>query len=171
MDAMNLLTLLFGTMRALVRTRAGLVAENLALRQQLAVLHRISPRPCLQPRDRCFWVWLSGLFADWPSWLIIVQPETVVAWHRLGFRWFWNWKSRRGRPGRPSLDVAIRRLIRQMANLNPTWGSPRIASEVRLVGYDRQLRIRLVSCVTASYSKRVTVPMGSVCVCRSLALL
>jgi putative transposase len=109
--------------------------ENLALRQQLAILSRKRPRPRLRRRDRLFWVWLSSWFADWRSWLAIVKPETVIGWHRQGFRLYWRWKSRGGKPGRPTVSAEVRRLIRRMSAENPTWGAPRIQAELRLLGY------------------------------------
>ena len=72
--------------RAFLFPRAALAAENLALRQQLAVLHRSARRPRLRQHDRLFWVWLSRLWSDWHSCLLIVKPDTVIAWHRQGFR-------------------------------------------------------------------------------------
>ena len=115
--------------------RAALALENLALRQQLAVLHRSAPRPKLRWRDRLFWVWLSRLWSGWREVLVLVQPETVVRWHRLGFRWFWRWKSR-GRPGRPTMNREVRQLIRRMSRENPLWGAPRIRAELHLLGHD-----------------------------------
>src|SRR6516162_4362914 len=94
---------LYQFLRALLAGRVRLASENLALRQQLAVLQRSAPRPRLRCRDRLFWVWLSQCFADWRSWLTIVKPETVVRWHRQGFRLFWRWKSGGGRHGRPPI--------------------------------------------------------------------
>ena len=91
-------------------------------------------RPRLRQRDRIFWVWLSRLWPGWRSALLIVQPNTVVHWHQLGFRLYWRWKPR-GKPGRPKIDPEIRRLIRQMSRENVTWGSPRIQSELALLGY------------------------------------
>ena len=100
--------------RNVFRDRGELAAENLALRQQLAVLHRQSQRPRLKKRDRIFWVWLSRLWSNWRGVLLLVQPDTVVRWHRQGFKLFWRWKSRR-KPGRPRTDVEIRKLIRRMS--------------------------------------------------------
>jgi len=93
---MSVLRAIFLILRGLVRGRAVLALENLALRQQLAVLRRSVRRPRLRPRDRLFWVLLRRYSADWLSHLILVKPETVVGWHRLGFRLFWRWKSRKG---------------------------------------------------------------------------
>jgi hypothetical protein len=117
-----------------LRSRASLAAENLALRHQLGVLSRSAKRPRLRPRDRVLWTWLSRLCRDWRSWLVIVQPETVVRWHRQGFKLYWRWKSRPRQPGRPRIDAEIRELIRQMSLENPLWGSPRIRDELALLG-------------------------------------
>ena len=121
--------------RALVVPKCRLAVENLALRQQLAVYNQSIKRPRLRPRDRLFWVWLSKFWSEWSSALVIVKPETVVRWHRQGFRLYWRWKSRTDRPGRPRIDQEVRDLIRQMSRENPTWGAPRIRSELKLLGY------------------------------------
>jgi len=132
---MSYLSVLWGFVRAWFLGRAALAAENLALRQQLAILHHAARRPKLRWRDRLFWVWLSRLWSGWRGALVIVKPETVIRWHRLGFRLFWRWKSG-GRPGRPRLDAEVRRLIRQMSRENPLWGAPRIQAELRLLGHE-----------------------------------
>jgi transposase InsO family protein len=82
-----------------------------------------------------FWAWLSRCWAGSKDALLIVTPATVVGWHRQGFRLYWRWKSR-GRPGRPRIDPAVRRLIRRMSRENPVWGAPRIQAELRLLGHD-----------------------------------
>jgi hypothetical protein len=93
--------------------------ENLALRQQLAVLRRSSPKRLkLTPADRIFWVGLRRVWSDWKSARMIVQAETVVAWHRKGFRLFWKWRICRGKPGRPNLPQQVRDLIRLMSRLD-----------------------------------------------------
>ena len=95
---------LLGTLTCLFRSRAVLELENLALRHQIGVLQRSArKRFKLTPTDRLLWVWLSRLWSDWRSALAIVKPETVVAWHRAGFRQFWTWKVRHGQPGRPAI--------------------------------------------------------------------
>ena len=133
--------------RGLVRDRTDLATENLALRQQLAVLTVRKRRPRLRRRDRILWVWLFRLWAGWRSVLMIVQPETVVQWHRLGFRLYWRWKSR-AKLGRPNIEPEIRSLIRRMSRENPIWGVPRIQSELALLGHTvseatvRKYRIR-----------------------------
>ena len=122
-------------LRALLGDRAAILAENLALRQQLAVLQASTKRPRLRKRDRIFWVWLSRVWSGWRSCLTIVKPETVIGWHRQGFRLHWRWRSRTSTPGRPKTDAEIQQLIRRMARENPTWGAPRIQSELALLGH------------------------------------
>ena len=121
-------------LRLLLSNRARLVAENVALRQQLALLHRNGSRPGLRPQDRIFWVWLSKLWTNWRSALVIVKPATVVKWHRRGFRLYWRWKSRKR--GRPTVAPAVRNLIQRMSVENPLWGATRIRDELHLLGYD-----------------------------------
>ncbi len=110
--------------------------ENVALRHQLGVLRRSVKKPKLTPLDRLLWAWLSGVWADWRCALIVVKPETVIAWHRKGFRLFWTWKVRHGQPGRPSVLNDVRDLIRLMSRANPTWGAPRIHGELLKLGID-----------------------------------
>src|SRR6185295_8317502 len=97
-----------------LRGHAALQAENIALRHQLTVLQRTQKRKrlALKAVDRCLWVWLSRLWCAWRSALIIVKPETVIGWHRQGFRWYWTWKVRHGKAGRPQVPKEIRNLIR-----------------------------------------------------------
>jgi transposase InsO family protein len=121
--------------RAAIRSRSDLVIENIALRQQLAVFKAEKPRPRLTSLDRAFWVLLRRVWRNWSEALIIVKPETVVGWHRDGFRLYWRWKSRNGKPGRPRIDSEVRQLIRRMSSANPTWGSPRIHSELLKLGF------------------------------------
>ncbi len=122
--------------RAFLVSRLSLAAEILALRQQVAVYQHTVKRPKLRTRDRVFWVWLSRLWSNWRSALAIVQPETVIQWHRQGFKLYWRWKSRARKPGRPLIEWEIRDLIRRMSRENPTWGAPRIVSELALLGHD-----------------------------------
>jgi hypothetical protein len=98
-------------------------------------MQRSVGRPRLHQRDRLFWVGLSQLWAGWRTSLVIVQPATVLAWHRRGFLLYWRWKSRRRSMGRPPLDLELRTLIRRMARENPTWGRRRIQAELRFLGY------------------------------------
>src|ERR1700694_3924220 len=129
-----MLVALGAALSSVVKTRAALQLENLALRHQLGVLHRSVKKPKLTPLDRLLWAWLCGVWADWRSALIVVKPETVIAWHRKGFRLFWTWKVRHGQPGRPSVPKDVRDLIRLMSRANPTWGAPRIHGELLKLG-------------------------------------
>ena len=110
--------------------------ENLALRQQLAILKRTQKRPAISTKDRLFWSWLSRSWSGWRAPLLIVKPETVVGWHRKGFRLFWTKLSRRNIGGRPSADSQIKALIKQMTQANPLWGAPRIHGELLKLGID-----------------------------------
>ena len=105
------------------KARRELALENVALRQQLAVLRRSVKRPRLSNVDRVFWVLLRRIWTDWKSVLVIVKPETVIRWHRCGFRRYWTWKSRRRRPGRPGVAPEIRELIRNIEQGQPSLGS------------------------------------------------
>ncbi len=116
------------------QTQRGLVLENLALRHQLQVRNRGGKRPRLKDRDRLLWVLLSRFWRDWRKPLLIVRPETVVGWHRAGFRKYWRWKSKRRRRGRPPLTLEERALIRQLANDNPLWGAPHVHAELLKLG-------------------------------------
>ena len=120
----------------LFRSRGSLEAEVIALRQQLNVLRRSAPkRPALKTFDRLIFVWLYRLAPSVLDAMTIVRPDTIVRWHRAGFRSFWRWKSRR-RAGRPSVTPEIRRLIREMSLANPLWGAPRIHGELLKLGID-----------------------------------
>src|ERR1700675_2266702 len=110
------------------RSRAVLELENLALRHQMHVLRRQQPgRLRLFAVDRLLWVWLYRLWPRCLDAMMLVKPATVVQWHRQGFRLFWRWRSR---SGRPSADREVRDLIRQMSTANPLWGAPRIHGEL-----------------------------------------
>ncbi len=125
------------TLPGCFRTRAALHAEILALRHQLLVLQRSarSRRPNLSATDRILWVLFSRWWADWRSALLIIKPETVIAWHRRGFRLYWRWKSK-NRGGRPSVSNEVRALIRRMSLANPRWGAPRIHGELLKLGIE-----------------------------------
>jgi putative transposase len=123
-------------LRALLGGSAAVALENVALRHQLAVLQRATPRRRLHRRDRILWVWLSRLWAGWQASLVIVQPATVLAWHRQGFQLYWRWKSRPRSVGRPPIDLEIRQLSGRMAQDNPTWGRRRIQAELCFLGYE-----------------------------------
>ena len=125
------------TLVRLFRSRQGLLLENLALRQQLTVLKRRTPRPCLGNFDRLFWVIARRLWSHWKQSLILVTPETVVRWHRAGFRLYWRLLSRATRPpGRRPASQEVRDLIFRMVADNPTWGAPRIHGELLMLGFE-----------------------------------
>src|SRR5437764_8924713 len=128
------LLLLLSLIRAAVRDREALVAENLLLRHQLAVLTRPTrKRPRLRARDKLFWVVVRALCRDWRRHLVVVRPESVIRWHRQAWRLFWHWRSR-GPIGRPRLSPEVRELIATMARDNPRWGSERIRGELLKLG-------------------------------------
>ena len=119
------------------RSREDLILENLALRQQLLTLHGKRPRPRLGSLDRLFWVGLRKSWSGWRKPLILVTPETVVRWHRTGFRLYWSWLSRAPRTaGRKALGRELRDLISRMVAESPTWGAPRIHGELLKLGFD-----------------------------------
>ena len=106
------------------------------LRQQLANLRRTSGRPRLRKSDRAFWLVLSRLWSRWADVLVVVKPDTVVRWHRAGFRLFWRWKSRSRSPTEGDVSAEVKTLIRQMADANVGWGAPRIHGELLKLGID-----------------------------------
>jgi putative transposase len=130
---LSLLITVLAAARSALRTRGALALENLALRQQLAVLQRRRPRPPLDWTDRLFWVALSRAWSRWRDVLIIVKPATVVRWHRSAYRRVWMWRSRRA-PGRPPVDHRTHDLVRQLAQANALWGAPRIHGELLKLG-------------------------------------
>jgi transposase InsO family protein len=127
---------LWSALTGLFRSRARLEAEILVLRQQINVLRRKSPRRfTFGNLDRLVFVGLYRLVPGILDALAIVRPETVIRWHRAGFRSFWRWKSRRC-GGRPRVPPEIRRLIRDVSLANPLWGAPRIHGELLKLGID-----------------------------------
>ena len=125
--ALRLLADLIGLLVLAVRPRQSIEAENLVLRRQLALFKERGVKPCrIDPATRLSLAWLSRL-CDWRSCVMVVRPETMVRWHRAGWRLFWRYKSR---AGRPPIPVELRRLIRRMALENPLWGEERIANEL-----------------------------------------
>jgi transposase InsO family protein len=123
------LLLVFSLIRAAVRDREALVAENLLLRHQLAILTGPTRRrPLLRARDKLFWVMARALHGDWRRHLVLVRPESVIRWHRQAWRLVWRWRSH-GPLGRPRLSAEVRDLIATMARENPRWGGERIRGE------------------------------------------
>jgi len=126
--------MLLAAARVFFRSRSDTALEVLALRQQVAVLKRKRPRPPLNSLDRFFWTALQRLWSRWTDVLVIVKPETVIGWHRAGFRLYWRWRSRPG-SGRPKITDEIRVLIRRLAKDNPDWGAPKIHGELLKLGF------------------------------------
>ena len=129
--------LCFRTLVRLLRARRSLLLENLALRQQLAVLKRRHPRPRLDLLDKLFWVAIRRFWSGWQRSLIAVTPETVVRWHKAGFRLYWKLISKVRRPvGRRQTSKEVQELIFRMVVENPTWGAPRIHGELLMLSFD-----------------------------------
>ena len=121
---------------AWTKPRANLIVENLCLRQQLIVLQRRVPRPRLRDGDRRFWILVCRWFPTWRDSLLVVQPNTVLRWHRRGWTAYWRWRSRpRRRGGRPPLRRALRALIRRMSVENRLWGQRRVQAELARLGF------------------------------------
>ncbi len=130
-----IVTFIVQALRALAKSRADLVLENMALRQQATALKRERPRPHLDDRDRGIWVALREAWPGWVERLVVVRPETVIKWHRQRFRRYWTRISNKNRrPGRPRIDREVRWLIRSMA-LDNGWGAPRIHGELAKLGF------------------------------------
>ena len=128
---------LAGAILRLFCCRRRLLLENLALRQQLVALKRRRPRPRLAVFDKLFWVLLRKFWSGWKQALIVVTPETVVRWHRTGFRLYWKLISKVRRPlGRRQTPKEVRELIIRMVAENPTWGAPRTHGELLMLGFD-----------------------------------
>ena len=133
---LRLVRLLFVLLIRSVRSRRDLLLENLALRHQLAVLKARRPQPRYASSDKLFWVTLRRLWPGWKRVLVLVQPETVVGWHRAGFKLYWTWLSRhRNRVGRKCVRRELRELIFRMVAENPTWGAPCIHGELKMLGF------------------------------------
>jgi len=132
----DLLKLLGGLVLGLFRSRAAREAETAFLRHQLVVLRRSAPaRLRLRAADRVIFVWLSRLFPSLLEAAFVFKPETLVRWHRSGFRLYWRWKSRR-RVGRPAVPADVRDLIGTISRDNSLWGAPRIHGELLKLGID-----------------------------------
>jgi putative transposase len=148
----KVLLFLLSSFRVYFRTHSNLQMEVLALRHQITVLQRKTPKPKLNSADRCLWVWLSFFWSRWRSAIVIVKPDTVIDWHRRGFRWYWTWKVRHGKAGRPCVPKETRELIRTMSRMNVLWGAPRIYSELLKLG------IKVSQASVAKYMVRHSKP-------------
>ena len=132
----ELLKLIFGVLASLFKSRAKLEAEILVLRQQINVLRRRMPkRPNLNNTDRLLLVWLYRWFPCVLGAIAIVRPETIIRWHRAGFRAYWRWRSR-NHVGRPKVSAELRTLIGEMSRANPLWGAPHIHGELLKLGFE-----------------------------------
>jgi hypothetical protein len=125
----TLLSALLRFVRAALRSRTTLALENAALRQQLTIYQRAQTRVRLRAGDRVFWVVLRKLWTGWERALIVVRPETVIAWHRQGFRLFWRCRSLRGKVGRPRIPREYMAFIQRISSDHPEWGEDKIAEE------------------------------------------
>jgi len=130
-----ILRLLIGALRDCIMSRGRLEAEVIVLRHQLNILRRQSPRR-IRPNafDRAIFVCLYRHFPDIGNAVAIIRPETVIRWHRMGFRAWWRWKSRNP-GGRPKIDPELRDLVRRMCEENPLWGAPRLHGELLKLGF------------------------------------
>ena len=137
-----LLTSILRSVHALFRSREEQAIVELALRQQLAVYAQNRSRPRLSPLDRTFWVVLSRIWPRWKDNLVLVRPETVVHWHRNGFRRYWRSISAPG-PGRPPISKEVQELIIRMATEN-RWRARKIQAELMKIGIRASLAT--VSC-------------------------
>ena len=132
----DLFKLILGILASRFKARATLEAENLVLRQQVNVLRRRTPkRPHLNNTDRFLFVWLYRWFPSVLEVVAIVRPETIIRWHRAGFRAHWRWRSR-NRVGRPKVSAELRTLIGEMSRANTLWGAPRIHGELLKLGFE-----------------------------------
>lgn len=127
---MSWLLLVFRTLSGVARSRVSLSAENAVLRHQLAVLQRERPRPLLRPADRVLWIWLCRHWHRWRSALVLIQPATVLKWHREGYRRYWRRRCG-GSGGRPRIPRSHISLIRRISSDHPEWGEGRIALELK----------------------------------------
>ena len=145
-----------------LKSRARIEAENLALRHQLNVVRRSAlKRVRLRSSHRLLFIWLYRLWPGVLDSVVIIQPETIVRWHRRGFKAFWRWKSR-GRPGRPRIPREVRHLIGEISLENPLWGAPRIHGELLKLG------IEVAQTTVANYMARGRRPLHNLVVSRSV---
>src|ERR1039457_3881019 len=132
----DLLKLILGVLPSLFKSRAKLEAEILILRQQINVLRRRAPkRPHFNNTDRFLFVWLYRWFPSVLGAIAIIRPETIIRWHRAGFRAYWRWRSR-NHVGRPKVSAELRTLIGEMSQANPLWGAPHIHGELLKLGFE-----------------------------------
>jgi hypothetical protein len=132
----GLLCFVLAVLASPFKSKVRLEAENAVLRQQLIVLgRRLHRRVRVTNNDRWFFILLYRWFPSVLEVLTIIRPETLIRWHRSGFRWYWRWKSR-SLGGRPQIEAGLRALIRRMSMENPLWGAPRIHGELLKLGFE-----------------------------------
>ena len=151
-EATRPLPVLTGLVADLGRSRRQLIAENVLLRQQLIVASRKVKRPAFRPHERGVVVLLSRLVQNWREAVLLVKPDTILRWHREGFRLFWRWKSREPSRPQPRLSADVIELIRGMASSNRTWGAERIRGELLKLG------IRVAKRTIQRYMRAVRPP-------------
>jgi hypothetical protein len=150
----DLLKLILGFLASLFKSRAKLEAEILILRQQINVLRRRVPkRPHLNNTDRFLFVWLYHWFPSVLGAIAIVRPETIIRWHRAGFRAYWRWRSRNP-VGRPKVSAELRTLIGAMSRANPLWGTHTFTVSCSSSG-SRSLSRRLLGICAAARDPRL----------------
>ncbi len=132
----HLIQFLFSLIASSARTRLSLQLEVAALRHQLSVYRAERRKPRISSSDRLLWSLVSKWWSGWRKALYFVQPRTVVSWQKQRFRDYWRALSQHGRPGRPKIAPELRQLIKRMWRANPMWGSPRIVSELKMLGID-----------------------------------
>ena len=128
----ELLKLLLFTIKSMIKARSGLILEVTILRHQLNIYQR-NKKPSLKNQDRMILMLISRFWNNWKSALVIVKPETLIGWHRKGFKMYWRWKSR---TGRPTINWELIKLIRQFHKENPLWSPQRIQGELAKLGYE-----------------------------------
>jgi transposase InsO family protein len=133
---MSIIRLAAAFLLSLFKSRRRSVLDNLALRQQVTMLRQSVKKPRPFMADKLFWILFSRYVDGWRQILQDHHPDTVVRWHRQGFRLYWGWKSRRRGPGRPAIDIALCKLIREMQASKLGWGAPRIHGELRKLGLE-----------------------------------
>jgi len=125
----------FSFISSIFKSRASLQLENIILRKQIDILMRKQKRPLVHNRDRLFFVLISKLYTDWKKAFLLFQPDTLIRWHKQGFKLFWRMKTKNN-GGRNRIDPELKSLIVQIARENPLWGASRIHGELLKLGFD-----------------------------------
>jgi putative transposase len=147
------LPFVFKSAQAFFKSRQELISENALLRYQVCMLKRRRRNPIIRGWDRPILVWLSKLTLNWKQSIFVVQPETIIRWHRMAFKLYWGWKYSQ-KAGRPAVHPHVVRLIGQMSEANPLWGAPRIHGELLKLG------IKIAQSSVEKYMSRRNRPRG-----------